>query len=112
MSTNYFLNQKPCEHCGRSDDRIHIGKSSGGWVFAWRGYHPGEEVPPLSSPSQWEDYLKAQLANGGAIVDEYGTRWGLEQLLDLVRAKREGGRQDTQWATQVEGDDFVFQEFS
>lgn len=107
MGTNYYLQQKPCEHCGRTDDRMHIGKSSGGWVFAWRGY---ETV--LTSPSQWENYLQARIGDGSEIRDEYGKEWSLDDLLAKVRAKREGGRRDTSYASQVEGDDLIYEEFS
>mgnify|MGYP003129703171 CR=1 FL=1 len=47
MGTNYYLEEvvddlMPCVVCGRPYDnepvRLHIGKSSAGWVFAFRAY--------------------------------------------------------------------------
>jgi hypothetical protein len=36
MGTNYYLHRNKCSHCGRTDEPLHIGKSSAGWHFALR----------------------------------------------------------------------------
>lgn len=71
VGTNYYLDLKVCEHCGRGGDRIHIGKSSVGWVFALHVY-PDRGIRDL------EDYLPLFEAEGSKITDEYGkpvTAW-------------------------------------
>ena len=37
MGTNYYHRTNICPHCNRYDER-HIGKSSVGWHFNFRGY--------------------------------------------------------------------------
>lgn len=83
MGTNYYVEQKPCPHCGRGGERLHIGKSSAGWVFA---LHVTEELPDLE---HWLAYLAE---HEDAIVDEYG---GKVPLMDMICAIliRKGTRQ-------------------
>lgn len=56
MGTNYYLHTDVCKHCKRSADRVHIGKSSSGWPFLFRGYRkwPPDGVPhPITSALEW-----------------------------------------------------------
>jgi len=46
MGTNYYLESKPCPHCGRGGETRHIGKSSAGWVFALHVY-PNDGINDL-----------------------------------------------------------------
>ena len=66
MGTNYYWTAKeceaPCEHCAGAEE-LHIGKSSGGWVFALHIY-PSRGIFDLSD---W-----AKLWTTGIIKDEYG----------------------------------------
>ena len=64
MGTNYHARVKCCAACGRYEE-LHIGKSSVGWKFLFRGHQ--EHVPPLTSERAWRDFLR-----GVPIFDEYG----------------------------------------
>ena len=68
MGTNYYLHtRQPCECCGRPYERIHIGKSSGGWCFALR-------VMPEENINDLEDWKKLWWQQGAWIEDEYGAK--------------------------------------
>lgn len=64
MGTNYFLKPDACGHCGRSDERKHIGKSSAGWCFALHVY-PEDGIRDLAD---WEPLFRKP---GNKIEDEY-----------------------------------------
>ncbi len=85
MGTNYFHRTNICEHCGRYNER-HIGKSSAGWQFSFRGYRDEyhEGVPEIRSYSCW----LALLENSGKIFNEYGEAMSLENFKSLVEMKR------------------------
>lgn len=63
MGTNYYLHRNACPHCGRGDEPLHIGKSSGGWCFT---LHVDPEIP-VGDLSDWR-----ALWATGVIKDEYG----------------------------------------
>lgn len=63
MGTNYYLYGQPCPHCGRRDERLHIGKSSAGWCF---GLHVDDERKSLA------DWERAWADPAASIRDEYG----------------------------------------
>jgi len=69
MGTNYYYIDKKnhCDVCGRYDSEaeLHIGKSSGGWVFCFRGH----KNFGLTSFSAWVSFFRA---NKGIIKDQYG----------------------------------------
>lgn len=106
MGTNYYLHPAPpkCEGCSRpfedqAPDPIHIGKSSHGWAWAWRGYKPGEACdctvcgdthPALDSTQVWVEFLARHIDGGGAILDEYGEAHTLADVIVRVVAKRGG----------------------
>jgi hypothetical protein len=82
MGTNYYVKDEPCcPTCGRASDVYHIGKSSMGWKFLFRGY----EEQGLTSASKWFEYLASR-----NIVDEYGTEWSLHGFILLVNSKMDG----------------------
>lgn len=66
MGTNYYLHDKPpCPTCGREYERLHIGKSSGGWCFSLHVI-PEEGIFDLSG---WiERWNKPE----AVILNEYG----------------------------------------
>ncbi len=64
MGTNYYARVKCCDACGRYDE-LHIGKSSAGWKFSFRGYK--EHDPPIVSETGWREFLRT-----ARIFDEYG----------------------------------------
>ena len=65
MGTNYYTAINHCESCDRFDRDFHIGKSSYGWSFSFRGYRPER----LVSWRAWKEFLKDRI-----IVNEYGER--------------------------------------
>lgn len=64
MGTNYYVKINCCDKCNRYD-QLHIGKSSAGWKFSFRGYR--DHSPPLTSEQSWRDFLKDK-----KIENEYG----------------------------------------
>lgn len=99
MGTNYFVELNKCDCCNRSN-KIHIGKSSFGWSFTFRGYdgqygyitdsnENDVEVPTdlqLKSWKQWKEYLKDKL-----IVDEYGDSQDYEEFVAYIEGFRSPG---------------------
>ncbi len=79
MSTNFYARNNPCETCGRSNEEIHIGKSSCGWTFA---FHATDEI---RSYKEWLIFLSKKDIK---IVDEYNNKWSLQEFIDLVESKR------------------------
>lgn len=77
VSTNYYLLIDTCPHCGRCDEenRLHIGKSSGGWCFSLH-------VMPERDIHDLDDWLP--LLDTGQIVDEYGEKVTIQELLDVI----------------------------
>lgn len=62
MGTNYYVAENHCECCNRYDEAYHIGKSSYGWCFSFRGYR----AERLVSWQAWKEFLKDKV-----IMDEY-----------------------------------------
>jgi hypothetical protein len=81
MGTNYYLHQNTCEHCGRGDPALHIGKSSGGWCFSLhvRGASWEEELP--ENLEQWEEMWSTP---GSKIMDEYGDVVTAEEMRRII----------------------------
>jgi hypothetical protein len=63
MSTNYYVIENHCECCNRYEEAYHIGKSSYGWAFTFRGYRQKD----LTSWQAWKEFLKDK-----KIKDEFG----------------------------------------
>lgn len=64
MGTNYYLHTKPCPCCGVTKPPIHIGKSSGGWVFALH-------ISPNDGINTLDDWRKEWAKPNIEIRDEY-----------------------------------------
>jgi len=84
MGTNYYLTRDTCPMCGHSDTRLHIGKSSGGWTFSFRGYDGTDGGPVIKSEDDW----RRVIAECGTIWDEYGEEIPAEKFWELVESKR------------------------
>lgn len=85
MGTNYYLQVDCCERCGRSSDKLHIGKSSAGWCFSLH-VEPNEGINTL------EDWQKRWSQPSARIVDEYGDIIPAEQMMQtIVERKWHGG---------------------
>ena len=85
MGTNYYATPQPCPHCGRTDERVHIGKSIAGWCFALMT-QPDIGINTLDD---WRAYLADK-----AITDEYGSDHTLDGLIGLVTERSWGERKD------------------
>jgi len=86
MGTNYYLHQNVCEHCKRSDEPVHIGKSSGGWSFSFRGYR--SEHDPLGAITSEADWRRVITEGDGQILNEYGDRIGVIEFWQMIEAKK------------------------
>ena len=82
MGTNYYVIKNKCEHCKRSDEEYHIGKSSYGWAFSFQGY----PWMKLTSWKQWKEFLKTQ-----QIQDEYGEPISYEDFVTMVEGYKAPG---------------------
>lgn len=84
MGTNYYVPLDPCKHCGRADEKIHLGKSSYGWKFHFRGYRDTYQ-PDIKSVNDWKDFLA-----GKQIFDEYGKEISHTDFWQFVEGKQQG----------------------
>lgn len=92
MGTNFFV-KPPDATSDDPDDWIHLGKSSAGWAFTFRGYPEapsqtgGPEIVtwPVNDYASWHRLLAL-----GEIFDEYGKPWTAEDLLVKIEGKRGG----------------------
>ncbi len=88
MGTNYYLKTGLCPHCGKGVERLHIGKSSGGWCFSLHVI-PEEGINDLDDwKKKWRD---------GGIEDEYG-QVTVPRLMELIITDRDyGDRWSKKW---------------
>ena len=92
MGNNYYRKK-------RGYETIHIGKSSIGWTFMFRGYIHGIEdsrgkfVQPILNYQEWIE----ELSKGGKIVDDYGRVLSLDEFKAMVEAKRDEPNSHYQW---------------
>lgn len=94
MGTNYYLeDQEPCSHCGRPYERVHIGKSSGGWCFSLH-------VIPERGINSLEDW-KANW-QGKKIYNEYGDEVSHEEMISIIteRSWNKNLPSDPNWFSQ------------
>jgi hypothetical protein len=77
MGTNFYLHKNACQHCGRSDEPLHIGKSSVGWVF-------GLHVIPEDGIADLADWERLWSESGAIIKDEYGGKISKESMLSWI----------------------------
>jgi hypothetical protein len=76
MGWNYYMERNHCPHCNRRD-RVHIGKSSMGWVFALRRYRD-EGVFDL------DDWIRLWNEPGTLIVDEDGNEVSIQRMVSII----------------------------
>lgn len=82
MGTNYYVAKNLCECCNRYDEEYHIGKSSRGWAFTFRGY----KYDNLTSWKLWKEYLKDQI-----IKNEYGDTVPYEEFVEMIETDKAPG---------------------
>jgi len=90
MGTNYYYYMNVCKECKKPEHVMHIGKSSAGWTFGFRGYEKYEAEDygikaVINSAKKWK-YVFAEYA--GHIEDEYGREISREDFWDLVKKKK------------------------
>ena len=85
MGTNYYARLDVCEHCGRSEEDIHLGKSSVGWKFGFRGYEKWDLGHIIHSEKDLKMWLEVTTH---VITDEYGKDISDEEFWELVERKR------------------------
>lgn len=83
MGTNFYHQRKKCETCGSTGYQKHIGKSSCGWQFHFRGYRDEELI-------SYEQWLKELDNPEKEIVDEYDRLIPLEDFKAMVEMKKDG----------------------
>lgn len=102
MGTNYYVRtpacDKACEHCNETK-LVHLGKSSAGWKFTLRAYEGWRIGNPDNPIDSW-----LELANSGAIEDEYGQFCTLRELLALIMSKQTGARHNNPSKAIYEGE--------
>lgn len=86
MGTNYYLEFEACAACGHPKDRMHIGKSSMGWVFALHVY-PDKGIRDLP------DWVALFDKTGTRIVDEYRQEIGTRDMLLKIVGRIPSGPQ-------------------
>ena len=85
MGTNYYLSDPPCLTCGRvsdKDDWVHLGKSSGGWTFSFRG------SDQVRNYEEWCKQIEDALADRKIIINEYEEPVSFDYLKLIVENKK------------------------
>ena len=82
MGTNYYLEHKVCESCGKSEEREHIGKSSAGWKFLF------QSTTTIKTFRDWQEKIYNHIENGGKLVDEYGREHTQTYFWNMVTSKQ------------------------
>ena len=77
MGTNYYFHQAVCEHCVRSDEPLHIGKSSAGWCFTLH-------VIPEKQILDLEDWKRIFQIPVSKIIDEFGRNVSVADMLSNI----------------------------
>ena len=81
MGTNYYLHQKACQCCKKSQTRIHIGKSSMGWAFSLHISPNAYDDPYVPNFEAWKALI---LDPENTIFDEYGEQVEAESMLNTI----------------------------
>lgn len=83
MGTNYYVKTNECKCCNRYDER-HIGKSSVGWAFNFRGYV--DDNLSLRSWQDWKLFLKDK-----TIFTEYGQEVEYDNFVGMIETFKSPG---------------------
>lgn len=102
MGTNYYTIPRKRSIC---QEVKHIGKSSYGWKFLFRGY----EEENIRNVEDWKKYIKE---NDLLILDEYDDEISFEDFFKLVEEKqKENNKDDFKYSLNVEGYRFTYNNF-
>lgn len=95
MGTNYYWHKNVCEHCGRPEAVVHIGKSSLGWCFSLHVYPYQNYDSPVPNEDfvveSFEDWEKFFVEPNSAIIDEYGVILEPKEMIGII-TNRYGSR--------------------
>ena len=85
MGINFYLHINTCDHCGRSEKTLHIGKSSTGWAFLLHVDPTGE-----TCPRNWSEWaaLIAKPGERNRVTDEDGREYTLPELVEVVMHRK------------------------
>ena len=83
MGTNFYVDLDVCSACHRGQDRIHIGKRSGGWKFLWQGFQ-GAFGPVKKAIKTREEWYQLLSDPASYIIDEYNTPYSFTEFKDMV----------------------------
>lgn len=81
MGTNYYLHRNVCPHCLRPEEKLHIGKSSGGWCFALH-------VDAERNINSLDDWKKLFDGEDNGIVNEYGDPLTAPEMLEVITDRK------------------------
>ena len=102
MGMNYYLHVRPpCECCGRTYERLHIGKSSAGWCFLLH-------VIPEAGIDDLEDWRVLWSQHGSWVEDEYGGHVSSDMIEGIIINRRgpKTSCQDGRWEGYATEQDF------
>lgn len=89
MGTNYDAHINCCDKCERPEYVLHIGKSSAGWTFSFRGYrnYYVNETTELNIDTwrKWQLFLKQPNVK---IYNEYGEVISYDDFYNIVEQKK------------------------
>jgi hypothetical protein len=106
MGTNYYIRGPICPTCGGHNDTlpdflkpyaeveyrpgmVHIGKSSAGWTFSFRGYKTNyDNRKPIETTDDWAEIIDRACAARCSIINEYGRKHSPETFWKLVWEKK------------------------
>lgn len=74
MSTNYYVKQTTCDHCGHTPDNLHIGKNLKGWEFIFQA------TKKLRTFEDWCDFLENE-----TIIDEYDQEVSFVEFIKILQ---------------------------
>lgn len=79
MGTNFYVTENECSCCKRYDEVYHIGKSSFGWAFSFRGYRS----EGLTSWMAWKEFLRNK-----HIKDEYSDSIDYDKFVSMIETEK------------------------
>jgi hypothetical protein len=86
MGINYYHQSLPCKCCGGIKEKTHIGKSSSGWQFHFRGYR--DPLDGNKDILSFDDWIKEFADTTKEIVDEDGKVMSTDDFMTLVIEKK------------------------
>jgi hypothetical protein len=120
MGTNFYL-VKRCS-CGEAivGDKIHLGKSSAGWSFSFRGYRGPYNPYQVENIQEWKDLIEQ---NCYELEDENGNKWDIDEfykisigkaqkMIDNGKIPRYHAKEFWEDSQMIDGHSFSFGEFS